>query len=170
VGLEDGRTAVAAVTEPAGDPLVETSAEYLDAMASELDAALGLVYGLLVLAVVIALIGIANALSLSLHERTRELGLLRAVGQTRRALRATVRWESVIISLFGTIGGLALGTFLCWGLVRAIATTEGFARFAPSYPTIAVVMVVAVLAGVLAAWRPARRASKLDVLEAIATE
>jgi putative ABC transport system permease protein len=170
IDLEDGRAAVAAVAEPAGDPLVETSAEYLDAMASELDAALGLVYGLLALAVAIALIGIANALSLSLHERTRELGLLRAVGQTRRALRATVRWESVIISLFGTIGGLALGTFLCWGLVRAIATTEGFARFAPSYPTIAVVMVVAVLAGVLAAWRPARRASKLDVLEAIAME
>ncbi|HSJ91798.1 MAG TPA: FtsX-like permease family protein [Ilumatobacter sp.] len=170
VALEDGRAAVAAVTVPAGDPLLETSAEYLDAMASELDAALGLVYGLLALAVIIALIGIANALSLSLHERTRELGLLRAVGQTRRALRSTVRWESVIISLFGTVGGLALGTFLCWGLVRAIATTEGFAQFAPSYPTIAVVMVVAVLAGVLAAWRPARRASKLDVLDAIATE
>jgi putative ABC transport system permease protein len=76
----------------------------------------------------------------------------------------------VIISLFGTIGGLALGTFLCWGLVRAIATTEGFAQFAPSYSTIGVVLVVAVLAGVLAAWRPARRASKLDVLDAIATE
>jgi putative ABC transport system permease protein len=168
--LDAGRTAVSAVTQPAGDPLIETSDEYLDAMASELDAALGLVYGLLGLAVVIALIGIANALSLSLYERTRELGLLRAVGQTRRALRATVRWESVIISLFGTIGGLALGTFLCWGLVRAIATTEGFAQFAPSYSTIGVVLVVAVLAGVLAAWRPARRASKLDVLDAIATE
>jgi putative ABC transport system permease protein len=168
--LEDGRASVAAVTAPAGNPLVETSEEYLDAMASELDAALGLVYGLLGLAVVIALIGIANALSLSLHERTRELGLLRAVGQSRRAMRATVRWESVIISLFGTIGGVALGTFLCWGLVRAIATTEGFARFAPSYATIAVVMVVAVLAGVLAAWRPARRASKLDILDAIASE
>ncbi len=168
--LDEGRAAVAAVTEPVGDPLVETSEEYLDAMASELDAALGLVYGLLGLAVVIALIGIANALSLSLHERTRELGLLRAVGQTRRAMRATVRWESVIIALFGTIGGVVLGTFVCWGLVRAIATTEGFARFAPSYTTIAVVMAVAVLAGVLAAWRPARRASKLDVLDAIASE
>ena len=170
VGLEEGRSAVSVLTEPAGDPLVETSDEYLDAMASELDAALALVYGLLALAVVIALIGIANALSLSLHERTRELGLLRAVGQTRRALRATVRWESVIISLFGTVGGVALGTFLCWGLVRAIATTEGFAKFQPSYGTLGVVMVVAVAAGVLAAWRPARRASRLDVLDAIATE
>lgn len=170
VGLEEGRAAITSVTGPAGDPLVETSAEYLDSIASELDAALGLVYGLLVLAVVIALIGIANALSLSLHERTRELGVLRAVGQTRGALRATVRWESVIVSLFGTIGGVTLGTFLCWGLVRAVATTEGFARFSPAYETIGVVAVVAVVAGVLAAWRPARRASKLDVLEAIATE
>ena len=81
----------------------------LDAQAAQLDQMLGIVYALLGLAVVIALIGIANTLSLSLHERTRELGLLRAVGQSRRALRSTVRWESVIIAIFGTVGGLALG-------------------------------------------------------------
>ena len=122
------------------------------------------------MSVVIALIGIANTLSLSLHERTRELGLLRAVGQSRRALRATVRWESVIIAIFGTLGGLALGTFMCWGLLRAIAVSEGFGEFAPSYPTLAIVLGVAVVAGVLAAWRPARRAAKLDVLDAISTD
>ncbi|HWL46028.1 MAG TPA: FtsX-like permease family protein [Ilumatobacter sp.] len=170
VPLDQAKQAVSVVTVPAGDPVVETSDEYLDAMGSQLDSALGLVYGLLALAVIIALIGIANTLSLSLHERTRELGLLRAVGQTRRKLRATVRWESVIISIFGTFGGLALGTFLCWGMVRAIAETEGFAQFAPSYSTLGIVLVVAVVAGVVAAWRPARRASKLDVLDAIATD
>lgn len=170
VALDDAKAAVAAVSASAGDPLVETSDEYLDAQASQLDAALGLVYGLLALAVVIALIGIANTLSLSMHERTRELGLLRAVGQTKRKLRSTVRWESVIISIFGTLGGLALGTFLCWGLIRAIATSEGFAQFSPSYSTLGVVLGVAVVAGVVAAWRPARRAAKLDILAAIATD
>ena len=122
------------------------------------------------LVVVIALIGIANALSLSLHERTRELGLLRAVGQTRRALRSTVRWESVIIALFGTVTGITLGTVACWGLVRAISASEGFGTFAPSYISLAVVLAVSVVSGVLAAARPARRAARLDVLDAIATE
>ncbi|HUF98646.1 MAG TPA: FtsX-like permease family protein [Ilumatobacter sp.] len=169
VSLEAGREAVEAVAGPFGQPLVESSDDYLDAQAAQLDQMLGLVYGLLALAVIIALIGIANTLSLSLYERTRELGLLRAVGQSRRALRATVRWESVIIALFGTVGGLALGTFMCWGLVKAIAVSEGFGTFAPSYATLAIILGVAVVSGVLAAWRPARRASKLDVLEAIAT-
>src|SRR5690606_9719183 len=84
VGLEQGRDAIEAVADPYGRPLVETADDYVDAMASELDQMLVLVYGMLGLAVVIALIGIANTLSLSLHERTRELGLLRAVGQSRR--------------------------------------------------------------------------------------
>jgi putative ABC transport system permease protein len=170
VSLADGKAAVASVTEPNGDPLVETSEEYLDAQAAQLDQMLGIVYALLGLAVIIALLGIANTLSLSLHERTRELGLLRAVGQSRRALRATVRWESVIIAIFGTIGGLALGTFMCWGLIRAISVSEGFGSFAPSYLTLGIILGVAVVSGVVAAARPARRAAKLDVLEAIATD
>ena len=70
--------------------------------------------------------GIANTLSLSIHERTRELGLLRAVGQTRREVRSTVRWESVIVAIFGTLGGIGLGTFLGWGLIQALAAQEGF--------------------------------------------
>lgn len=170
VGLEEGRAAIESVAGPYGKPLVETADDYVDAMASELDQMLVLVYGMLGLAVVIALIGIANTLSLSLHERTRELGLLRAVGQSRGALRSTVRWESVIVAIFGTIGGLTLGTLMCWGLIRAIGATEGFGSFTPSYATLGVVLGVAVVAGVVAAWRPARRASKLDVLDAIATD
>jgi putative ABC transport system permease protein len=127
------------------------------------------VYGLLALAVLIALMGIANTLSLSIHERTRELGLLRAVGQTRRQLRSSVRWESVIIAVFGTIGGIGLGTFLGWGLIRALAAEEGFGTFAVPAGQLAVIVGLAAAAGVLAAVRPARRAARLDILDAIAT-
>ncbi len=80
---------------------------------------LGLVYVMLALAIVIALMGIANTLSLSVYERTRELGLLRALGQTRAQTRGMIRWESVIIAVFGTLGGVILGTFLGWAVVRS---------------------------------------------------
>ncbi len=76
----------------------------------------------------------------------------------------------MIIAIFGTAGGLALGTFMCWGLVRAISASEGFGSFAPSYLTLAIILGVTIVSGVVAAARPARRAAKLDVLEAIATE
>ena len=86
--------------------------------------ALGIVYVMLALAILIALMGIANTLSLSVHERTREIGLLRAVGETRRQVRSMVRWESVIVATFGTIGGLGLGLFLGWALVQAASNAE----------------------------------------------
>jgi FtsX-like permease family len=107
---------------------------------------------LLVLAIVIALMGIANTLSLSIHERTRELGLLRAMGQTR----TMVRGEALTVALFGTIGGLGLGLFLAWALVSALAG-EGFGSFAVSKLSLAVVLALGALVGVLAAVRPARR-------------
>ena len=130
---------------------------------------LGLVYVMLALAILIALMGIANTLALSIHERTRELGLLRAVGASRRTLRAMIRWESVIIALFGALGGLGVGLFLGWALVRyrANAVTQVFA--AP-VGQLVVVLVAGGIAGVLAGLRPARRAARLDVLAAIATE
>lgn len=164
------RPAIRSIVDDYGAPRLETSDEYLATQGAQVDQMLGLVYGLLGLAVVIALLGIANTLSLSLHERTRELGLLRAVGQSRRALRSTVRWESVIIATFGTVGGIVLGTFMCWGLMRALSISEGFGTFAPSYASLAIILGVAVLAGVVAAARPARRAAKLDVLAAIAAD
>ncbi len=132
---------------------------------------LGLVYVMLALAVVIALIGIANTLSLSILERTRELGLLRAVGQDRRGIRSMVRWESVIVALFGTVGGLGLGPFLGWGLMRGLASGDSatLATFAFPAGSLVVVVVAGALAGVLAAVRPARRAARLDVLAALAS-
>jgi putative ABC transport system permease protein len=114
-------------------------------------------------------LGIANTLALSIHERTRELGLLRAVGQSRSQLRSTVRWESVIISIFGTLGGVGLGTFLGWGVMRALKVSEGFVTFALPTASLVVILVLAMLAGVVAAVRPARRAARLDILSAIAT-
>jgi putative ABC transport system permease protein len=118
---------------------------------------------------VIAVMGIANTLSLSVHERTRELGLLRAVGQTRQQARTMVRGEAVIVGLFGTLGGLGLGLFLGWALVSALAS-EGFGSFAVPTSSLAVVLALGALVGVLAAVHPAHRAARMNVLSAIATE
>jgi putative ABC transport system permease protein len=170
VSLEAGQDAVRVVTDRLAAPEAQTGDEYVDSVGAEVDQMLALVYGLLGLAVLIALMGIANTLSLSIHERTRELGLLRAVGQTRRQLRSTVRWEAVIVAIFGTIGGLGLGTFLGWGLIEAIAAQEGFGSFVVPVVPLAAILALAAAAGVVAAVRPARRAAKLDILSAIATD
>ena len=156
------------VAEQHGSPTVEDRDQYIDRVAGQVDQLLTLVYGLLVLAILIALIGLANTLSLSIHERTRELGLLRAVGLTRGKLRAMVRWESVITAVVGTVFGLAMGTFLGWGLVRALSAEEGFVSFQLPTTTLVAVLVLSIGAGVLAAVRPAHRAARLDVLAAIA--
>ena len=112
-------------------PAVMDRDEFIETQAAEIDMLLTVIYGLLAVAILIALMGIANTLSLSVHERTRELGLLRAVGQTRSQLRAMVRWESVVVATFGAVGGL--GPRHCssaWGLVRALNAAEGFGTFA----------------------------------------
>ncbi len=130
---------------------------------------LAMVYVMLTLAILIALMGIANTLSLSVFERTRELGLLRAVGETRGQLRSMVRWESVVIATFGTFGGVAVGVFLGWALVLA-ASNEGIASFSAPPGQMITVLVVGAIVGILAGLRPALRAAKLNVLAAIATE
>ncbi|WP_380279741.1 ABC transporter permease [Kitasatospora purpeofusca] len=167
VSLSAGKEAVKKAAEPFGAPDVQTRAEYAKSSASVVDIMLSVVYALLALAVLIALLGIANTLTLAVHERTRELGLLRAVGQTRGQLRAMVRWESVLVAMFGTIGGLGLGSFLGWALVRA-ADTEGTGSFAVPPLQLTVVLVAGLVAGAVAGLRPARRAARLDILRAIA--
>ena len=142
---------------------------FLDVVNSEVDTMLGMFYALLMLAVVIALLGIANTLALSILERTRELGLLRAVGMGRSQVRSTVRWESIIIAVFGTTLGLAIGTFFGWAIVRVMAD-EGIDTLTVPVGDLVVVTVIAALAGAMAAVMPARRAAKLDVLKALATE
>jgi putative ABC transport system permease protein len=166
-----GKAAVEKVAARYGHPEVQTRDEYARSSAGAIDMMLTLVYALLALAVLIALLGIANTLTLAIHERTRELGLLRAVGQTRSQLRAMVRWESVLVAAFGTVGGLALGAFLGWVLVKASdGTSDSTFAFALPPLQLAVVALVGVAAGALAGLRPARRAARLDVLRAIATE
>jgi putative ABC transport system permease protein len=130
---------------------------------------LNLVYGLLALALIIALIGIANTLALSIHERTRELGLLRAVGMTRSQLRSSVRQEALIISLLGTAEGLAVGIVLGWAMVMALRS-QGVTQLAIPWIQLAIVAALACAAGVVAALSPSRHAARLDVLRAISTE
>ncbi|MFD4694811.1 ABC transporter permease [Streptomyces sp. NPDC058463] len=171
VPADEGKRAVEKTAAAYGDPDVQTRQEYAESSAGGIDMMLTLVYALLALAVLIALLGIANTLTLAVHERTRELGLLRAVGQTRSQLRSMVRWESVLVSAFGTAGGLLLGALLGWVLVKASEGT-GDTAFVFALPPLKllVVALVGLAAGALAGWRPARRAARLDVLRAIATE
>jgi putative ABC transport system permease protein len=164
VSTEQLRRAIAPLATRDGGS-VEDPAQFASTSSSGLDTLLGIVYVMLALAVLIALLGIANTLSLSVYERRRELGLLRAYGQTRRQVRAVLRSEALIVSTFGTALGLALGGFLGW----VFATVSGGGTFALPVVPLLVIAVIGALAGVLAALRPARRAAKLPVLDAIAS-
>ena len=129
----------------------------------------GLVYALLALAVLIALIGIVNTLMLSVFERTHEIGLLRAVGMKRRQVRAMIRSESVILSLFGAIIGVVVGTALGTAFAASLKQ-QGITDIVVPFGSLVVFLVLAALLGLGAASWPARRAAKLDVLAAIAAD
>ncbi len=143
---------------------VQDISQYGASTTSGLNTLLGIVYVMLALAVLIALLGIANTLALAVYERRRELGLLRAVGQSKRQVRSVLRFESVIVSTFGTALGLVLGGFLGW----VFANTSGSRTIGFPAVQIAIVAVLGAIAGVLAAIRPARRAARLAILDAIA--
>ena len=129
---------------------------------------LNVLYALLGLSVVVSLFGIVNTLVLSVFERTRELGMLRAIGMTRRQVRRMIRYESIITALIGATLGIAVGLFLAALMTRALSD-EGLI-FAIPYGSLAVFVLVAIAAGMLAAILPARRASRLNVLEALQYE
>lgn len=143
---------------------------FVEAQTAPINAFLGIVYGLLALAIIIALIGIANTLSLSVLERTRELGLLRAVGMSRRQLRRMVRTEAAIIAVFGTLMGLVIGIAFSIALTTAISA-DAPDLFTYELPVLNLVVITlgAAIAGFLAALLPARRAAKMDVLAAISS-
>ena len=157
----------AALAYPSVDVLDEQG--FVDENNQDVNALLGLIFALLALAVVIALLGIANTLALSILERSRELGLLRALGMSRAQLRSTIRWEAILLALFGTALGLCIGVFFGWALVRALAG-QGMETLALPWATLAAVTAIAALAGVAAAAVPGRRAARLDILRAIAAD
>jgi putative ABC transport system permease protein len=163
------RAAVAPILAEYPSVEVQDQAQFRDQVAGQIDKALVFVVILLMLAVFIALIGIVNTLALSIFERTRELGLLRAVGMVRRQLKRMIRWESVIITILGAVLGLAVGAFFGWAAVSSMGSI-GVDRLSFPVVRLIVFVVVAGLAGVVAAIFPARRAAKLDVLQAIAHE
>jgi putative ABC transport system permease protein len=169
VSVAEAQPGIERVVEPFATAEVQSVDEYKDTIGAQLDIVLNLVIGLLVIAVIIALLGIANTIALSVIERTRELGLLRAVGMRRRQLRSAIRWESVIISLFGTLMGLAFGLAGGWGMVRALRD-EGFGVFRVPVTMLVVIALLAGFLGMVAALIPAWRASRMNVLEAISTE
>jgi putative ABC transport system permease protein len=142
--------------------------ELKESREKQVESLVNLFYALLALAIVISLFGIANTLALSIHERRRELGMLRAIGMSRRQVRTMIRYEAVITALIGAILGMVLGVIFA-ALIAQPLKDEGFTL---SYPigSLAVLLILAALAGVLAAIPPARRASRLDVLESLQYE
>jgi putative ABC transport system permease protein len=150
------------------EAVVQSRAQFVDARGKELDDLLSLLYVLLALSVVVSLFGMVNTVALSVFERTRELGLLRAIGMTRRQVRRMIRHESVITALIGAALGMPLGIFLA-ALVTTALSDEGVA-FSVPVPTLVAFALGAAAAGMLAAILPARRASGLDVLEALQYE
>ena len=161
--------AVRAVANKYSGTTVMDQAAFKADQAKPIQQELTLVYALLALAILIALLGIGNTLALSIFERTRELGVMRAVGMTRHQLRAMIRWESVIIALQGTVLGLLIGVFFGWALVLAMRN-QGITEFSIPALSLVIVVVLAALAGAAAAIWPSRRAAKLNILRAIVTE
>ncbi len=148
---------------------VQTNAEFRQSNEDQINQLLLIITILLLMSIVMAVFGVAITLALGVFERTREIGLLRAVGMNRRQLRRSVRWEAVIVSTFGAIVGVLLGTFL--GIVGSLAVPDDIvSKLAFSPLIVAVVLVFAILAGFVAALYPSFKASNMDVLDAIATE
>jgi len=154
----------------AADPnaQVQTKAQFEHQQVASVNQLLGLVYALLALAVIIALIGIVNTLMLSVFERTREIGLLRAVGMKRRQVRAMIRSEAVILAIFGAIIGIIIGTGMGLALVSSLRQ-QGITQTVVPGSSLVIFLVLAAVLGLVAATWPARRAARLDVLAAIAS-
>ena len=169
VGMAAALAAVRAAARNYSGTSVMDQAAYKAERVKPVQQMLALVYTLLALAILIALLGIGNTLALSIFERTRELGVLRAVGMTRRQLRASIRWESVVIALQGTGLGLLIGVFFGWALVLSMKD-QGISEFSIPLLSLAIVVVLAGLAGVVAAIVPSRRAANLNILRAIVSE
>ncbi|MFC9331502.1 ABC transporter permease [Kitasatospora sp. NPDC057015] len=148
---------------------VKDQAGYKELVQAQFNQLLYMIYGLLGLAIIVAVLGVVNTLALSVVERTREIGLLRAIGLSRRQLRRMIRLESVVIALFGAVLGTGLG--LAWGVTsQKVLASNGLATLAIPTGTIVATLFASVLIGLLAALIPAFRAGRMNVLAAIATD
>ena len=169
VSPDEMRTAVEGRLEEFPNVRVLDQAGLREESSRLIDQMLNMVYGLLALALIIAVLGITNTLALSVHERRREVGLLRAVGASRSQVRRMIRWEAAIIAVFGTVMGVVVGTAFGWALISTLRD-DGFSETVLPWVQIIIFVVIAAIAGLLAAVLPARRAARLDVLDAIAFE
>jgi putative ABC transport system permease protein len=166
---EQGDAAVDAAMEQFPQAKVQSNAEFRDDQEGQIDQLLVVITVLLGFAIVIAVLGISITLALGVFERTREIGLLRAVGMNRRQTRRSVRWEAIIVALFGALVGIVLGTAI--GILLSLAVPDTVVnQIVISYQTILYILIGAVIAGFLAAVYPSRKAAKMNVLDAIATE
>ncbi|NUR40466.1 MAG: FtsX-like permease family protein, partial [Streptomyces sp.] len=148
---------------------VRDQTDYKQELKDQIGQLLNMVYGLLALAIIVAVLGVVNTLALSVVERTREIGLMRAIGLSRRQLRRMIRMESVVIALFGALLGLGLG--MGWGATaQKLLALEGLNVLDIPWPTIIGVFVGSAFVGLFAALVPAFRAGRMNVLNAIATE
>jgi len=166
VDIAEARAAVEKVAEEFPSAEVQDQAEFQKSQEDQLNQLLFIIYCLLIFAIGIAVLGIANTMALSVYERTREFGILRAVGMSKRDLKRSVRWEAIIVSVFGATLGITVGIPL--GIAVSIALPETFVTgIQIPYSTIVTVLLASIVVGIVAAIGPARRAAKLDVLEAI---
>ncbi|MET8473320.1 FtsX-like permease family protein [Streptomyces sp. NPDC006422] len=155
----------------AADPTVHVKdqTDYKETLKDQIGQLLNMIYGLLALAIIVAVLGVVNTLALSVVERTREIGLMRAIGLSRRQLRRMIRLESVVIAVFGALLGLGLG--MGWGATaQKLLALEGLGVLDIPWPTITAVFVASAFVGLFAALIPAFRAGRMNVLGAIATE
>jgi len=169
VSAEQGRQAIEPLLKAYPNAQLKDNAQYKADQKKQVNQVLVLVYVLLFLAVIIAFIGIVNTMTLSIYERTREIGLMRAVGGSRRQVRSMIRWEAAIIALFGTFLGIGMAVFFGWAVVRAL-NDEGFTKFSAAPGSLAIIVVFTGVATLIWASLPARRAAKLNVLRAVEQE
>ncbi|NEA86529.1 FtsX-like permease family protein [Streptomyces sp. SID7958] len=162
-------TALKESLDPFPQYKVRDQTDYKEALKDQIGQLLNMIYGLLALAIVVAVLGVVNTLALSVVERTREIGLMRAIGLSRRQLRRMIRMESVVIALFGALLGLGLG--LGWGATaQQLLALEGLKVLDIPWPTIIGVFISSAFVGLFAALVPAFRAGRMNVLNAIATD
>jgi putative ABC transport system permease protein len=161
--------AVEAVTDE--NPLLQVldQASIKEQNSRTINQLLYLIYGMLALSILIAALGVVNTMALSVLERTREIGLLRAVGASRRQVRRMIRWEAVLVAVTGALAGILVG-LLAGTSLRAALSGDGIEILVIPMATLLVILVLAIVIGVLAAVLPARRAARLDILAAIADE